>query len=265
MEVKRRKVHKNSAETFLDRRAKLIHRVFCLLPSLSSFFRLEVLMCYTKTCYCGTGHLLSVHHPEQVPHELPQDSRTISTLVRPSFLTESHVVNIVAATEHLLKHRIVFLNLKPETVLSNAKGHPKNIFDYQKLIHDDWNNYMKMETCVINIDGITDRETVNDFGCEPSDEYQYNYMMFETSVITVDGNIDSETLNDFGCEPSDGYQYNYMTIETSVITVDGNIDGETMHDLGCEPFAENQYNNMKLKSGMITAADDDISLSCIEF
>ena len=156
-------------------------------------------MCCAETCCCGTGHLLSVHHPEQVPHELPQDSRTISTLVRPSFLTESYVVDVVAANEYMHKHRIMHWNLKPETVLSNAKDHPKN---------------MKMETDVINIDGITDSDTVDDFGYKPSDGYHYNYMRIETGEITIDGNIDSGTLRDFGCEPFDGYQYNYKAIET---------------------------------------------------
>ena len=129
------------------------------------------------------------HHPEQVPHELPQDSRTISTLVRPSFLTESYAVDVVAANEHMHKHRIMYWNLKPETVLSNAK----------------LSQELEMETDVINIDGITDSDTVDDFGYKPSDGYHYNYMKIETGVNTVVGNTDSETMHDFGCEPSDGY------------------------------------------------------------
>ena len=119
--------------------------------------------------------------------------------MRPSFLTESYVVDVVAANEHMHKHRIMYWNLKPETVLSNAKDHPKN---------------MKMETDVINIDGNTDSDTVDDFGYKPSNGYHYNYMRIVTGEITIDGNIDSGTLRDFGCEPFDGYQYNYKAIET---------------------------------------------------
>ena len=140
-------------------------------------------MCCAETCTCGTGHLLSVRYPEQVPQELPQDSETISTLVRPRLLTETvlagelyatyntkdfygeavhtkfYELGVGIATEHLHMHGIVYKGLQPENVLLTAKDLHKN--NFENLI-----DYRKMVTDVITVAGNIDSETVKDFGFE---------------------------------------------------------------------------------------------------
>ena len=246
MEENRRKVYKNSAATFLDRGAKLIHRVFCPHPSLPGFS--DVLMCCTETCSCGTGRLLSVRHSVQVSHllqELPQDSETISTLVRPRFPTETALGGELYATYNSKD----FFGRDEHT-----KFYVMGLVVATEFLHKR-NNYEMMATDVIIVAENIDHETTKDLGFESHVENLNSNLTMASDVINVAGIIDHETLKN----------YDFETF--IVLSVAGNTDSENVNDFGLHVYeqhtefeAEQSVAHHEKPSGVVNRATVNVAL-----
>ena len=257
---------KNSAATFLDRGAKLIHRVFCPHPSLSGFS--DVLMCCTETRFCGapllcTSSRANTSRTSRAPTgfrnnfntgatTFPDGNNSLEVSSNATYNskdfygradhTKFFVMGVVVATEYLLKRGIVYRDLKPENVLLTES------------FVEDLNNYTKMATDVTIVAENIDHETAKDFGFESLVENLNSYMMMATDVINVAGNIDHETRKDFGFESLVEKLNSYWKTMTDEITVAGNIDHVTMKDYEFETFIQGQNCYMKMDTGVISVA-----------
>ena len=131
MEEKRRKVFQILQQFFLDRRVKQNQRkCFASTHPISKRLRCSHVLCRDL-------HFLSARFPEQVHRQLPQDSETISTLVRPSFLTETVLGGELYSTYNSMdlhgkavhtwtSTKSLYKDLRQENELLTEKNYQKN-------------------------------------------------------------------------------------------------------------------------------------------
>ena len=149
-------------------------------------------------------------------------------------LTKKRETQAMSCTLRLMRR----VNLCFETFLS-CRWKPSPIQGLPKLMQEKSSGEINVAdmTGVITVAGNVDLENMKDFGSKSFAENLNNYRKMVTVVITIDGNIiDHSIEKDFGFESFVEYLNNYMKMVTGVIIVAKIIDHETVKDFGFVSF-----------------------------